>query len=230
MSIDFVSSFATTSTLSHDVLSFIGQLPSTGWGSFPIISQLLSVASTISFSSKKSKAAEVKRSTIGPEYTMDPAWEACSDCEKGERFDFRFYGPPGTRNIAVIIPNSYLDDDAAAVLIDIEVGLAGPGAADAFEGPENCGDGAGTPRAEELVTVSDRYASFIGSKVLPNIETHPGIIANYPNFRFTDDPAGRVVLGQSNDIILVESVTVDTKIMSVYRLIQPFHISLTLIQ
>ena len=30
------------------------------------------------------------------------------------------YGPPGTRNITVIIPNSSLDGDDAAVLIDLE--------------------------------------------------------------------------------------------------------------
>ena len=225
-----------------------------------------------------SEAAEVERSTVGPDYTIDPAWNACTDCEKGERFelympianttfncepeDFPFlkemcqsncgqeYGPPGTRNITVIIPDSYNDGDDAAVLIDIEgtdwtrntqnspplptpdggevaiqdlysnlmdnligasnddrslppfvyvaVGLAGPGSAAAFGDPDNCGDGEGTPRADELATVSDRYANFIGLEVLPYIENHPDIIAKYPNFHFTDDPVGRVVTGQSN--------------------------------
>ena len=90
------------------------------------------------------------------------------------------------------------NDRSLPPFIYVAVGLAGPGAADAFERTENCGDSAGTPRAEELVTVSDRYANFIGLEVLPYIEKHPDIIAKYPNFHFTDDPAGRVVSGQSN--------------------------------
>ena len=78
------------------------------------------------------------------------------------------------------------------------VGLAGPGSQAAFGAPLNCGNGPGTPRSIELVTVSDAYAKFIAYEVLPWVANHPDIKAKYPNFRFTDDPLGRVVLGQSN--------------------------------
>ena len=46
----------------------------------------------------------------------------------------------------------------------VAVGLAGPGNNDQFTGPYNCGDGPGTPRALELVTVSDAYTKFLSSR------------------------------------------------------------------
>lgn len=80
----------------------------------------------------------------------------------------------------------------------IGLSLAGPGSFDFLTGDDNCGDGPGTPRDIELVTVSDRYTRFLTDEVLPYVANHPSIKAKYPNFKFTDDPVGRVVQGQSN--------------------------------
>jgi len=77
------------------------------------------------------------------------------------------------------------------------VGLAGPGGVAAFLGSP-CGDDAGTERPIELRTVSDTYAKFLAYEVLPWVANHPQITAKYPNFRFTDDPAGRASEGVSS--------------------------------
>lgn len=79
------------------------------------------------------------------------------------------------------------------------MGLAGPGSILAsFSGPNNCGNGIGTPREVEFLPLSDQYGSFIADEVIPFVASHPDVLAKYPKLKFTDDPTGRVVNGQSN--------------------------------
>lgn len=89
------------------------------------------------------------------------------------------------------------EERSLPMFVYVAVGLAGPGSIAAY-GDVNCGDNPGTERSIELVTVSDAYAEFLAFEVLPYVANHPDIKAKYPNFRFTDDPLGRVVSGQSN--------------------------------
>jgi iron(III)-enterobactin esterase len=60
------------------------------------------------------------------------------------------------------------------------------------------GDGKGSQRGLEYDTMSDRYARFIDSEVLPAIENNPDIKTAYPGFAFTKDPEGRGAAGCSS--------------------------------
>lgn len=95
--------------------------------------------------------------------------------------------------------DSLMDSEDVPPFVYVAMGLAGPGGPSAFLfGPDNCADGVGTPRMYELCPVSDEYPNFIENKVLPWVANHPKIKDKYPNFKFTMDPAARVVQGQSN--------------------------------
>ncbi|MAP07454.1 MAG: enterobactin esterase [Rhodopirellula sp.] len=59
-------------------------------------------------------------------------------------------------------------------------------------------DSKGSQRGLEYDTMSDRLARFIQLEVLPAVESHPEIRAAYPNFKLTDDPWGRGVMGCSS--------------------------------
>ncbi len=59
-------------------------------------------------------------------------------------------------------------------------------------------DSKGSQRGLEYDTISDRLARFIQLEVLPAVENHPEILAAYPNFKLTDDPWGRGVMGCSS--------------------------------
>lgn len=64
---------------------------------------------------------------------------------------------------------------------------------------ENGGDdGKGSERGLEYDTMSDRFARFINDEVLPAVANHEAIKKAYPNFRFTDDPWGKGVMGCSS--------------------------------
>lgn len=64
---------------------------------------------------------------------------------------------------------------------------------------ENGGsDGKGSERGLEYDTLSDRFARFINDEVLPAVAQNEAIKAAYPNFRFTDDPWGKGVMGCSS--------------------------------
>jgi enterochelin esterase-like enzyme len=46
--------------------------------------------------------------------------------------------------------------------------------------------------------MSDRYARFIQTEVLPAVVANAQVKASYPNFSFTDNPEGRAALGCSS--------------------------------
>ena len=60
------------------------------------------------------------------------------------------------------------------------------------------GDSFHSERGLEYDTVSDRYARFIDTEVLPAILADAKIKADYPKLKFTDDPRGRGVEGCSS--------------------------------
>lgn len=59
-------------------------------------------------------------------------------------------------------------------------------------------DGKGSERGLEYDTMSDRFARFINDEVLPAVANNQAIKKAYPNFRFTDDPWGKGVMGCSS--------------------------------
>jgi enterochelin esterase-like enzyme len=59
-------------------------------------------------------------------------------------------------------------------------------------------DAKGSERGLEYDTLSDRYARFIDSEVLPAVEANASIRQAYPNFTLTRDPHGRAALGCSS--------------------------------
>jgi enterochelin esterase-like enzyme len=60
------------------------------------------------------------------------------------------------------------------------------------------GDGKGSERGLEYDTMSDRYARFIQTEILPAVLANPSIKAAYPNLTFTDNPEGKATLGCSS--------------------------------
>jgi enterochelin esterase-like enzyme len=60
------------------------------------------------------------------------------------------------------------------------------------------GDGKGSERGLEYDTMSDRYARYIDTEVLPAIEANAAVKAAYPGFSFTKDPNGRGAAGCSS--------------------------------
>jgi enterochelin esterase-like enzyme len=60
------------------------------------------------------------------------------------------------------------------------------------------GDGKGSERGLEYDTMSDRYARFIETEVLPAVLANADVKAAYPGLAFTDDPDGRATLGCSS--------------------------------
>lgn len=59
-------------------------------------------------------------------------------------------------------------------------------------------DAQGSERGLEYDTLSDRYARFIDAEVLPAVEAHAALRADYPDFTFTSDPSGRATFGCSS--------------------------------
>jgi enterochelin esterase-like enzyme len=60
------------------------------------------------------------------------------------------------------------------------------------------GDSKGSERGLEYDTMSDRYARFIQTEVLPAVLANPQVKAAYPNLAFTDNPEGKATLGCSS--------------------------------
>jgi enterochelin esterase-like enzyme len=60
------------------------------------------------------------------------------------------------------------------------------------------GDSKGSRRGLEYDTMSDRFARFIHEEVLPAVENHADIQAEYPGFELTTDPEGRATMGCSS--------------------------------
>lgn len=124
---------------------------------------------------------------------------------------------PFTRNIDVYIPASYQDGDEAPLLVIQD----GPGplgrvsraldnltiakdpdrrlpAFVAIAVQNGGGDSKGSERGLEYDTMSDRYARFIETEVLPAVRDNPDIKAAYPNFKLTNNPEGKAGLGCSS--------------------------------
>jgi enterochelin esterase family protein len=59
-------------------------------------------------------------------------------------------------------------------------------------------DSKGSERGLEYDTMSDRYARFIQTEVLPAVRADAAVKAAYPKLAFTDDPWGRATLGCSS--------------------------------
>ena len=60
------------------------------------------------------------------------------------------------------------------------------------------GDGKGSERGLEYDTMSDRYAQFVQTEVLPAVLADATIKAAYPNLMLTTDPEGRGTVGCSS--------------------------------
>jgi len=60
------------------------------------------------------------------------------------------------------------------------------------------GDSKGSERGLEYDTMSDRYARFLQTEVLPAVIANPQVKAAYPNLAFTDNPEGKAALGCSS--------------------------------
>lgn len=124
---------------------------------------------------------------------------------------------PFTRNIDIYIPASYQDGDEAPLLVIQD----GPGplglvrrALDnltissdpdrklpAFVAiaVQNGGDDSkGSERGLEYDTMSDRYARFIETEVLPAVANNADIKAAFPNFALTSNPEGKGAMGCSS--------------------------------
>lgn len=122
-----------------------------------------------------------------------------------------------TRRIAVYIPAKYVDGNPAPIFVMqdgdgpmAEVRNALDNLTTSTDpnrklppfiaiGVQNGGgDSFGSERGLEYDTVSDRYARFIQTEVLPAILADPKIKADYPKLKFTDDPSGRGAYGCSS--------------------------------
>jgi enterochelin esterase-like enzyme len=60
------------------------------------------------------------------------------------------------------------------------------------------GDSIGSERGLEYDTMSDRYARFVQTEVLPAVVANADVKAAYPNLSFTDNPEGKATLGCSS--------------------------------
>jgi iron(III)-enterobactin esterase len=60
------------------------------------------------------------------------------------------------------------------------------------------GDARGSERGLEYDTMSDRYARFVQSEVLPAVIADAKVKAAYPNLSFTDNPEGKAAMGCSS--------------------------------
>ena len=125
----------------------------------------------------------------------------------------------GSRIITVYVPNQYKDGTEAPILVIQEGQIDNVSRAldnltistdplkklPAFiaiavaNGSDRDGsDGQGSERGLEYDTLSDRYAKFINTEVLPAVLARSDIKAAYPNIKFTSDPEGRGTMGCSS--------------------------------
>jgi enterochelin esterase family protein len=125
-------------------------------------------------------------------------------------------GPNATRSISVYVPAQYKDGTPAPVLVMQDgpglglVGLALDNLTIATDPARRIpafvavsvqnggGDSIGSERGLEYDTMSDRYARFIDTEVLPAVLADPNIKAAYPHFTITKDPSGRATFGCSS--------------------------------
>jgi predicted alpha/beta superfamily hydrolase len=124
---------------------------------------------------------------------------------------------PFTREIDVYVPAQYVDGTEAPILVIQD----GPGQLNLVSraldnltieqddsrrlpafiaiAVQNGGsDSKGSERGLEYDTMSDRYARFIETEVLPAVLADAAIREAYPNIAFTSDPEGKAALGCSS--------------------------------
>lgn len=122
-----------------------------------------------------------------------------------------------TRGVDVYVPAKYKDGDAAPIMViqdgpgqlnNIKVALdnltqsTDPSrrlpAFIAIAVANGGGDSIGSERGLEYDTVSDRYARFIQTEVLPAVLADPNLKTAYPSLALTTDPDGRATIGCSS--------------------------------
>jgi len=122
-----------------------------------------------------------------------------------------------TRRISVYVPAAYVDGTAAPLLVthdgpshfglirnaldNLTISKDSDRHLPAFVliAVQNGGsDSKGSERGLEYDTLSDRFARFIDSEVLPAVANLPEIREAYPRFALTDDPWGRATMGCSS--------------------------------
>ena len=97
-------------------------------------------------------------------------------------------GPGALGNVKLALDNLTASSDPARRLpAFIAIAVANGG-----------GDSLGSQRGLEYDTMSDRFARFIDSEVLPAVLANAQIKAAYPNLSFTTDPDGRGSIGCSS--------------------------------
>jgi len=97
-------------------------------------------------------------------------------------------GPGALGNVKLALDNLTASSDPARRLpAFIAIAVANGG-----------GDSLGSERGLEYDTMSDRFARFIDSEVLPAVLANAQIKAAYPNLSFTTDPDGRGSIGCSS--------------------------------
>jgi enterochelin esterase-like enzyme len=124
---------------------------------------------------------------------------------------------PFTRQVNVYVPAQYVDGSAAPILVIHD----GPGPLELVKRAlDNLGseqdparrlpafiaiavanggsDSKGSERGLEYDTMSDRFARFIDTEVLPAVLANPAVRAAYPQIAFTSDPEGRATMGCSS--------------------------------
>lgn len=97
-------------------------------------------------------------------------------------------GPGALGNVKLALDNLTASSDPARRLpAFVAIAVANGG-----------GDSLGSERGLEYDTMSDRFARFIDSEVLPAVLANAQIKAAYPNLSFTTDPEGRGSIGCSS--------------------------------
>ena len=121
------------------------------------------------------------------------------------------------RTVQLYVPHSYLDGDAAPLLVmndgpgyltqvafaldNLVAAAHSPRLLPAFVAvsiPNGGCDAIGSERGLEYDTMSDRYARFVSYEVLPAVLRDPALRAAYPGIRVSDDSDRRAMFGCSS--------------------------------
>lgn len=120
---------------------------------------------------------------------------------------------PYSRKVQVYVPAQYQDGTAAPFMVvqdgpshtskvqralDNLIADGGAPALVAIMVDNGGGDSIGSERGLEYDTLSDTYARFVDTEVLPTVLSAPNIAADYPGLALTDDPEGRAAMGCSS--------------------------------
>jgi iron(III)-enterobactin esterase len=97
-------------------------------------------------------------------------------------------GPGEINQVARALDNLTIDPDPMRKLPAFVVVAVANGGSDSI----------GSERGLEYDTLSDKYARFIDTEVLPAVIANASVKAAYPNLKFTTDPSGRGAMGCSS--------------------------------